>query len=69
MVKQDGTEWVMGPNGDEVEVPCYVPGPGQSVDKLAKELGVKVLGRRESRPGEYVCVIADSGIRFRCVKA
>jgi hypothetical protein len=61
--RQDGTEWV-----GEVEVPCFVPAVGQSVDAAAKALGYRVLARREESDG--ICaVIADGDLHFRCVKA
>lgn len=62
MAKRNGTEWV----GDS-EVDCYEPARGQSVESAARELGFRVLSRREQSDA-VVAVIADGGLHFRCVR-
>lgn len=63
--RQSGTNMV--PVGaEDREVPHYLPGRGQSADDVARERGLRCLGRREQ--GDVVATVGDgAGHTFRCV--
>ena len=68
-MKQVASETVYEMVGDSEiarEVPCYVPTVGESVSDVAKKLGLRPLGRRES--GHVVALVASSGLRTRLVQ-
>lgn len=49
------------------EVPVYVPTAGESVDDVARKLGLRALGRRES--GRVVAIVASQGRSTRLVQS